>query len=106
MQAEGFYLNKKTAELYINGIVDGFAISHNSLGFFILKLSKYLTMTWYSVFDFGQSPAGGNMIVDIDNLGASTNMYSVFGYQSDTEAAYRWGLIKMKSADGTVYVDG
>lgn len=106
LQAEGFYLNKKTADLYINGIVDGFALSHNSEGYFVVRLSKYLAVTWYSVFDFGRNPSGGNLIIDVAMDGTSANLYSIFGYQSDTEVALRWGVLKMKTADGTVLLDG
>lgn len=99
LQAEGFFLNKATADIYINGIVDGFALSHNSLGFFIVKLNSVLNMVWYSVFDFGKSPVGGQMLVD------STKVYSIFGYESDLINSHRWGLTALSSSDGTVKED-
>ena len=96
LQAEGFYLDRATADIYINGIADGFSLSHNSQGFFIVKINAFLEIVFYSVFDFGKTPVGGEMVFD------GTNLFSIFGYQSDLVESHRWGLVSMKAADGTV----
>jgi hypothetical protein len=51
------------------------------------------------VFDFGKTPVGGEMVL------SGVNLFSIFGYGSDTVNALRWGIIGLVAADGTVAVN-
>lgn len=94
-------LDKTTGDMYINGIVDGFSLSHTSKGFFIMKISKDYELKFYSAFDFGKVPMGGTLILNKVSQ-ADPLITSVFGYKSDFVEAYRWGLVTLNALTGLV----
>ena len=103
IQAEGFELDSD-GNLYVSGTVDGYTLSHNSLGFFIFKLDAMFNLAFFSVFDFGRAPVGGELLFNMN--GVNARLYSIFGYLSDYETANRWGLLILDAETGLVEVDG
>lgn len=96
-QAEGFFLDNN-GNLFVSGVADGYTLSHNSPGFFILKLDPLFNVLFYSVFDFGSVPSGGELSL----ITGTNTLYSVFGYKTDSVNALRWGVLALDATLGEV----